>query len=330
MLECILRVVALPLLFFPAFASTQLADEQQAQQHARQSYSLVREGHLPESEAEMREAIRLSPANPLYHSALAGLFAQEGQLSEAKREFEEALRLNPPKQVSTRLLERLKQVDLALGAQLARSGRYRDGMLLAVSAAERFSDEARVFQMLGYFQAKLQLNRDALQSYSRALQLDPSSPEASIGLGMAQFSAGSEGDAVRTLEAGLARFPNDANHYQALGVILMRLSGEGSDTRRRAQSLFEKALQLDGTLPEANYEVGRAELAAGHLELAKSRLLTAEHSAPNDSRVHFVLARLYRREGNTDASAKEMKSFLAAKAAEDSSRGMSNIGVRAQ
>ena len=317
------------LLFLPTFAIAQSSEEQQAEGHARRSYGLAQTGHLSESEAEMREAIHLSPKNPLYRSALAGLFVQDRNLDGAKTELEEALRLNPPEPMRDRFLERLKQIDLTLAAQLAQSGRYREGMQVAVNAAERFSNEPRVFQMLGYFQAKLQLNRDAVRSYSRALQLDSSSSEASVGLGTAQFSAGMENESVRTLEEGLARFPSDANHYQALGVVLTRLSEEGQDTRARAQSLFKKALQIDETLPEAHYELGVAALAAGDPGLAKSHLLAAERSAPNDSRVHFALARLFREEGDAEAAANEMKSFLAAKAAENS-RGTSSIGASAQ
>ena len=318
--------LAILLLLLPAFTIAQSSEEQQAEGHARQSYALAQEGRLPESETEMQEAIRLSPKNPLYRSALAGLFVQDGKLSRAKTELEEALHLNPPEPMQARFLDRLKQIDLTFAAQLAQSGRYRDGLQVAVSAAERFSEEARVFQMLGYFQAKLQLNRDAVRSYSRALQLDPSSSEANVGLGTAQFSAGMENESVRTLEAGLVRFPSDANHYQALGVVLTRLAEEGQDTRARAQSLFKKALQIDGLLPEAHYELGVAALAAGDLGSAKNHLLVAERGAPNDSRVHFALARLFRLEDNTEASANEMKSFLAAKAAERS-RGASTIGA---
>jgi Flp pilus assembly protein TadD len=147
-----------------------------------------------------------------------------------------------------------------------------------------------------------------------------------VGLGTAQFSAGFEDDAVKALEAGLSRFPNDANHYQALGVIYMRLSEEGRDTRARAQELFEKALQLDGTLPETHYELGMAAFAAHNFGSAKDHLLAAERSAPNDSRIHFALARLYRLKNSAEASAKEMKAFLATKAAENSN-GMSRIGA---
>jgi len=312
----ILLSLLLPVLVLEAIPETSEADV-----HARQSYALAREGRLPEAENEMQEAIRLAPQNPLYHSALAGLLSKGGKLDDAKAEFEKALDLDPEPAVRAQLSERLKQVELNLGAQLGQAGRYRDGLLLASSAAARFPREAQVFQMLGYFQAKLQLNKEAVRAYSRALQLDPSSPEASVGLATSQFSAGLEDEAVRTLEAGIARFPEDAIHYQALGVILLQLSEQGRDTKARARTMFEKALQLNSALAESNYQLGRLELDANEMDSAEAHLLSAERSAPSDSRVHFVLARFYRKRGNADRAAREMQAFQAAKAAEGSAQG---------
>jgi predicted Zn-dependent protease len=149
--NCVSRFVLAVLVPFLALA--QPANEQEASNHARQSYNLTREGRVLEAEAEMRDAIRLSPDNPLYHSALAGLLIEDQKLVDAKAELETALRLTPPEPAQLRLLERLKQVDLLLGAQLAKSGQCRQGMEIAQSAAERFVSDARVFQMLGYFKA---------------------------------------------------------------------------------------------------------------------------------------------------------------------------------
>jgi Flp pilus assembly protein TadD len=137
---------------------------------------------------------------------------------------------------------------------------------------------------------------------------------------MAQFSAGMEDQAVRTLEAGVTRFPKDAMHYQALGVVLLRLSETGRATKDRARVLFQKAIEIDPALPEAHYELGTMALAANDVVAAKDHLLIAERSSPADSRVHFALARLYRMQGDTKNADREMQSFFAAKSAEQPGR----------
>ena len=285
----------------------------QAEAHARQSYILAQQGRQQEAEAEIREAIRLAPENALYHSALAGLLTKNNDWKGAAEELGRALNRNPPPATRAQLLERLQEADLQLGAELARAASFQDGLQLALAAAKLFPQNSRILQMLGYFQSKLQLSRDAAQSYARSLALDPASAEASVGLGMAQFSAGLEQDAIRTLEAGITRFPRDAAHYQALGVVLIRNADENSGMKARARSLFEKALAIDDSLSEAHYQLGAMALDANDSVSAKAHLLASERDAPNDSRVHYALARLYRQQGDTAAAEREMKAFLAIK-----------------
>src|SRR4051794_14206175 len=99
-----------------------------------------------------------------------------------------------------------------------------------------------------------------LDSYKRALALDPSSAEASLGLGMAQSAAGMYQEAVATLESGAKRFPRNALHLQALGVVLLK-TGE----QDRAVAMFEAALNIDGALAESHLQLGNLALEAGDL-----------------------------------------------------------------
>ncbi len=289
-------------------------EDPEAVAHARKSYELSRQGKTAEAEQEIRESIRLAPENPLYHSALAGLVQKTGNLEEAKAEFEQALDSNLNETLRSRLSDSLEQVDLELGAQLGTAGRYSAGLAVATDAARRFPKSARVFQMLGFFETKRQLNLNAVKSYSRALELDPSSTEASVGLGMAQSAAGMPTEAQRTLEAGIARFPRDAMHYQALGVVLLQLSESGEADPTRARAMFEAALKINPALAESHYQLGNLALQKGDLNAAKEHLQLAEKSAPDDSRIHFAMSRLYRREGNTAAAQQEMAAFQKAKA----------------
>jgi Flp pilus assembly protein TadD len=307
-----LRVLLL-LMFLPVFPAAGQPNARDAESHARQSYTLAQKQQLPEAEAEMREAIRLEPRNALYHSGLAGLLVQAGNLTDARTELQKGLALKPAPAVEAQLANRLKEVELKLGAQLGRTGHDREGFQLAASAAQRFPNDARVLQMLGYFQSRLGQHADAVRSYAQAQRLDSSSPEINLGLAASQYSAGQEDDSLRTLEAGIVRFPQDAMHYQALGVVLLELFEKGRDTKEQARKMFEKALDLDSALSESNYQLGRIELDAGEINAAQRHLLTAEKAAPNDSRVHFVLARLYRKQGNSAGAEREMKAFRAAK-----------------
>lgn len=303
------RLLRIAAVFACALARAGQSADSEAQVHARQSYELARRNSLAEAITEMREAIRLSPENPLYHSALAGLLSKQNELAGAKTELELALGLKPSERVRTVIEQRLEQTDLQLGETLARRGQLQEGLAVASDAAKRFERDSKVWQMLGYFQQHLQLNNLAVQSYRTAVKLDPASAESNVGLATAQFAAGTEAEAVRTLEAGIEKFPEDPAHFQALGVVLLRLSESGEDTAARSREMFERALRLDPTLSEAHYELGMSLLRANNLSAARQHLLSAEASAPNDSRIHFALANLYRKAGQAADSEREMQAF---------------------
>jgi Flp pilus assembly protein TadD len=52
-------------------------------------------GQLEAGIRELREALRLAPADPVSHLNLAVVLAQNGQFPEARAEAEAALRLDP-------------------------------------------------------------------------------------------------------------------------------------------------------------------------------------------------------------------------------------------
>lgn len=293
-----------------SLSSTLVAVELDAQAHARQSYDHLRQGQLTEAEREIRESIRLAPDNPLYHSALAGILHRSQRFEECAVEYSKAFEALPDNSPGRQKIgAQLEQVDLELGAELAKNGRYKEGLSMSSIAAQRFRESAALQQMLGFFQTKQRMNVAAVGSYTRALSLDPSSAEASLGLGMAQSGAGMYQEAIATLEAGANRFPNKALHLQALGVVLLE-----SGDRDRAVATFEEALKLDPTLGESHLQLGNTALDKGDLRLATEHLRAAAASTPSDSRVHFALARLYRRTGDREAADREMKAWEDTKA----------------
>src|SRR5712691_3560500 len=129
--------------------------------------------------------------------------------------------------------------------------------------------------MLRLFETRNQQNVAAVAAYKRALELAPDSAEASVGLGIAQTMAGLTADAVRTFEAGIAKWPSDAMHYQAYGVLLLRMAETGAAPESRAASMLGKALDLDPSLAEAHYQLGQIALAHDEIEKSIEHFLAA-------------------------------------------------------
>ncbi len=304
----------LVLLFAVTALLSAAAEPPEAMQRARQAYDLARSGQFDAAIAELQEASRIAPANALYRSAMGGILERQGKWEPAVAAFREAVRLDP---ANPKLLEKLESVSLEWGALLARERRFRAGLLHAQQTASRFPNSSRVHLMLGLFQTRNQQNVAAVAAYRRALTLDPDSSDASAGLAIAQSSAGLVNDAEATLIAGLKKFPNDALHRQAYGVLLARMAESGSAPPARAIQMLESALAIDATLAEAHYQLGSLALAREDAAGALTHLEAAARNGLDDSRLHYAMARALRRTGRLDDAARHMDAFRQRKQAEE-------------
>jgi tetratricopeptide (TPR) repeat protein len=300
----------------PVWAQTHGATEPlEAMERARHAYELARAGELEPAVAELEQAARIAPGNPLYRSALGGMYERGGKLEEAVAAFADAVRLDP---ANPTLNAHLESVSLDWGAELAGSRHFRAGLVHARVTAERFPKSARAYLMLGLFQARNQQNLAAVASYRRAVELDPQSADASVGLGVAQSSAGLVKDAEATFEAGLKKFPDNAKHRQAYGVLLARMAESGEAPAGRAVAMLESALALDPLLAEAHYQLGSLALASNGAAAAVLHFEAAARNGLDDSRLHYATARALRRLGKADESARHMELFRKRKQSEES------------
>jgi superkiller protein 3 len=309
------KVVFLLMWLAPVWAQPQtVAEPAEATRRARRAYELARSGQSDLAIAELGEAIRIAPGNPLYRSALGGIYERQGKLEEALAAFNEAVRLDPGNRV---LSAHLEKVSLDWGESLARSRRFRAGLAHARATAERFPKSARAWLMLGLFETRNQENLAAVAAYRRAAELDPESAEANVGLGIAQSSAGLANDAVATFEAGLKKYPGDAMLRQAYGVLLARMAESGDAPAARAVEMLESALALAPSLAEAHYQLGGLALARDDSASAVLHFEAAAQNGLDDSRLHYVAARALRRLGRTDEAARHVDLFRKRKQAEE-------------
>ena len=285
------------------------AEPPEAMQHARAGYERAKQGDLDGAAAEIRAAIKLAPENPLYFSALGGIAARQWEAGQATQARENAVIVAEAQPRNAKALEMLEEISLDLGAELAKQRRFKTGLILANDTARRFPASARAQQMLGLFLTRNQQNPAAVVAYSKALSLSPESSDLSVGLGIAQTMAGFLPQAVKTLEEGIRKWPDDAMHYQALGVLLLRMAEEGSDTEARGVQSLQKALELNPALSEAHYRLGNIALEHGDSKSAIEHLLAALRNGGESSKINFALARAYRAAGNSPESDRYAAAF---------------------
>jgi len=147
----------------------------------------------------------------------------------------------------------------------------------------------------------------AIESFTRALELDPKLAEAHFGIGLARLGYSQKDDARREFELFLAESSpsetpaatrGEAERY--LGV-LARERGAVDE----ALAHFDRAQQLDPASADTPYQRGLALESAGRGADAMDSYRAAIELDPNHLPSHFRLARLLRQAGKLEEAARE-------------------------
>jgi len=172
----------------------------------------------------------------------------------------------------------------------------------------------------GLVEARMIHLSDAESTYARAVDLNPKAPEALLALALVESANEKRRQSQNTFERAIRKFPRHGVIYQEYARMLLKFSaGSDPEARAKAVSLLQSALAFDGSLAESHYQLGKLALDDGDLPLATSHLETAVHLRPAGSRIHFALARAYKRAGRSEQASKELASFQRLKSQEEKS-----------
>lgn len=329
-------------LFLPHGTGLLNAQTSAGAEHAARAAQRIQAGDLKGAEAEMRRAVELSPKEPQYLVRLGLILGMQHRPEEATLCFENALKLDPGNLAVRRNLAASQwqmgrlaaaqetldlilktepedaQALLLLGMVLIDARRYHAALAVAQKAAEAMPSSYRAYAVKGMAEMRMHRFIDSAKSYARAAELNPSAPEASLGLAMSLWAAGSISESFATFERGLKQFPGDAYHCLEYGRLLLKSTKPNdSADETRAMALLETAVTLNGSLSEPHYLLGDLALRKGNAEEALQHLEQAVKLDPEGSKIHFALFRAYRRLGRTDDAAREEAAFQKLKAAEE-------------
>lgn len=264
---------------------------------------------IDRSRQTLLEAIEKGQSSGPIHNLLGHCYAAQNQLQSAVASFERAMEMEPAQESHY-----LDAVQLLAEHQI-----WRVLIRIAEKGVARIPRSDRLYRMKGLAETAMLYSEDAVRSYRRALEINPDSAKANLGLAIAQRTAGSREDATATFEKGIRQFPAHGAHHQEYGLLLLKTGETGDeDALKRAVALLEKAVELDASLPVAHYQLGRLALERDRAGEALPHLQTAARLNPDQSRVHYLLARAYRRLGRGEEARSHLKTFRRMKAAEES------------
>ncbi len=159
-------------------------------------------------------------------------------------------------------------------------------------------DSARSHVLLGDIYQQLERHDDAQAEYLKALAIAPNDPAAMLGLASAYLSNNNNEGALETAQAALARNPEDPE----LNLILGEATLAKNDFAGAEPYLIKALKSKPQIVPRVHALIGKAYAETGRTEEAIEQLKLGA-SSDEDGAIQYLLARLYRKLGDTqDAS----------------------------
>jgi tetratricopeptide (TPR) repeat protein len=182
------------------------------------------------AETELRQALAVDPHEPFAHSLLSLCLAEREQFQEATEEARQAVHLSPDSAFAHYAL-----------AKILHLRNRNEEALAALSEALRLdSSEAGHFALLAGIHIGEKRWRGALEAAERGLQIDSEHLGCTNLRAIALVKLGRRAEADATIEAALAKSPENALTHANQGWTLL----ERGDAKRALEH-FREALRLD-------------------------------------------------------------------------------------
>ena len=220
-----------------------------------------RSNRIDRSRRTLLEAIEKGQSSGSIHNLLGHCYAAQNQLQNAVASFEQAIDLEPAEESHY-----LNAVQLLAEHQI-----WRVLIRIAEKGVARIPRSDRLYRMKGLAEAAMLYSQDSVRSYRRALEINPGSAKANLGLAVAQRTAGmihnllghcyaaqnQLQNAVASFEQAIDLEPAEESHYlnavqllaeHQIWRVLIRIAEKGvariprSDRLYRMKGLAEAAM----------------------------------------------------------------------------------------
>ncbi len=294
----------------------------------------IRQGNLAAAIPHLEEAQQLDPAHYANGYDLALLYFQTGRLPPARAQLQRLMQLKD----AAELHSLLGDVEDRAGNLVAAAEAYERAARMEENE-DHLLDLGNSLIRINAFDAAAQIFQYSLVNYPRSAKLR-------VGMGIAYYSRGQYGDAVKTLCEAVDLDPTDAraylflgemygvsvemaeeitrqmaqfvkhhprnalaHYYYAVNLRQGRRSAEIAGDLKQIETLLKTAIALDPKLAQAHYELGVFYAGQRRDSEAIEALRNAVKLNPDLEKAHYRLARLYQRAGQSTLAAKEMEIF---------------------
>ncbi len=264
-------------------------------------HECLRQGRLEEAERHYHHALQLNPGSVESYQSLAEVFNSQGRLEEAANCYRQAIELlssatpeevvaltypSTPSDAQSEIeVEQLKT--LLEQAEAASAARQWNVVMNCCEQLLQLQPSAKTYKLLGNaLQAEGNVE-EAVQAYTKALQLQPNWAEVYANLGSLKAQQQQWQPAIDHYQQAITLKPDFAGAYRNLARIWVQLN----QTDQARQCWYEAfRLEPDKASPEAHFDLGNQLLEQGDRAAAIVCYRHAVQQDPNFAAAYQQLA----------------------------------------
>lgn len=222
---------------------------------------------------ELKSALQKNPENIEARRLLGELSLESGDGAAAEKEFRRAIELGLAQEA----------VILPLAKAMAMQGKFQE-ILDQIEAPNNLdaSDQAEIISIRGNAWLSKRKAEKAKSEYGRALQVDPASGVAKLGLAKLAAAEKETAKADRLISEALEASPADSNIW-LFQAELQRAKGEID----QAAASYTKAIELDSNSLAARHQRALIYIAQKNFESAQQDVNALKQLAPKSFQRHI-------------------------------------------
>jgi len=187
---------------------------------------------------------------------------------------------------------------------------YQEKYQEAEDYLDKFIESSEQELVLGYFyRGNAQFDSEkygqAIESYKKAIAINPDYADAHYNLGIAYRKQGEYDLAIASYQKAIAINPDDAKAHYNLGYAYRKQGKYDLEIKS-----YKKAIAIDPDLAKAHYNLGNAYGEQGEYDLAIASYQKAIAIDPNLAEAHYSLGIAYRKQGEYEKAIDAFKTAI--------------------
>ncbi len=238
----------------------------------------------------LEQALRANPTDGNLQMSLAHVLLSLGENQEAIQHLNEYLQHNPKDQEAWYVLGKtyLQMSEYALG----QVNKINPNSYVAHEVAGEIDESMKNFD-------------GALVEYKKAVALAPQQPETHFHLGTIYWEMSKWQSAQQEFRTELGIAPTDCFARWKLADSILQANGSNEEALKE----LNQTIASCPNLMQARVDRARALIKLNRQKEALPDLLLAEKASPDEPSIHFLLANVYRAEGQTAQARQELHTY---------------------